>query len=127
MKNPAGFILSLTLAALIAIFFQFSSPGATTQAAGGAVLGLPSAACDGGPTAAVTFAWVPAGGTEQWLDLSTFDNDFAPGSFIGVGPMPGSQNVFTWSGILTGVAHVWRVNTLTSSGWVVSATGSFTA
>ena len=92
-----------------------------------AALAFPSATCQG-ETATVRFAWQPApGATEQWLDLSLFENDFAPESFVGAGPMPPSQNELTWSGILTGQAHFWRLNTLTSEGWQPSLTGRFVA
>jgi len=89
-----------------------------------AVLALPGAVCGDG-VASVTFNWTPvAGASVQYVDISIFDNGFAPGSFIGTAA-GGSANSLTWNGILTGTPHVWRVNALTASGWITSETGAF--
>jgi hypothetical protein len=76
----------------------------------------------------VTFSWAPslAPGSKQWLDLSLFDNGFAPDTFIGMGPTAGEESTFTWDGLEPGARHYWRVNTLTLDGWHPSQTGSFT-
>src|SRR5581483_12000032 len=39
--------------------------------------------------------------------------------------LAGNATSFTWDGILVGLPTFWRVNALTSSGWVTSATGAF--
>jgi hypothetical protein len=77
----------------------------------------------------VTFNWSSATppGTVQWLDLSLFDNGFAPGTFVAVGPLSGSASSFVWNGLMPGRTHYWRVNTFYPSlGWVASARGVFT-
>src|SRR5207249_122225 len=53
------------------------------------------------------------------------DNGFASGTFIGAGPLAGTATAYAWSGLLNGKAHFWRLNSMTSSGWVTSATGVF--
>jgi hypothetical protein len=87
-------------------------------------LQYPTANC-GSSTATVTFSWQPVPeASEQWLDLSLFDSGFAPGSFIGMSVDPLASS-YTWSGIIGGLPHFWRVNALTPSGWVTSDTGTF--
>jgi hypothetical protein len=73
----------------------------------------------------VTFLWTPSGGGRQWVDLSIFGNNFAPGTFIGAGPFQPRSWGFIWSGLLQGTTHYARVNTLTSQGWMPSRTLQF--
>jgi hypothetical protein len=88
-------------------------------------LGFPNAVCVGGGRANVTFPWTPtAGATEQWLDLSLFDNGFASGTYLAA-RMDGTQSSLTWNGLLTGLPHYWRVTSLTAEGWLFSQTGAF--
>lgn len=76
----------------------------------------------------VAFRWSPAlpSGGAQWVDLSIFNNSFAPGTFLGMGPLPLSQSMVVWDGLQPGTTHYWRVNTLASNGWHPSASGVFT-
>jgi len=74
----------------------------------------------------VSFNWGSYNEGNQWLDLSLTNNDFVPGTFVGVGPIPVGQNTFTWDGLLPGLTHYIRVNTLTPVGWSTSQTFSFT-
>lgn len=76
---------------------------------------------------AVTFHWQRPGpgAVQQWLDLSIFNNGFAPGTFIGAGPLTATADSLTWDGILPGSWHFYRLNTLYQDGWRASATGSF--
>ncbi len=76
---------------------------------------------------AMTFQWAPANpeGHAQWIDLSTANNGFAPGTYTGAGPFAGGVSSYYWTGLLQGTRHYWRVNTWTGSGWISSATGSF--
>lgn len=73
--------------------------------------------------AAVDFRWTPSSMkiVSQWLDVSAFDNGFVPGTFRSVGPMSGDTAKITWES-LPGAAVVWRLNTLTSKGWIGSET-----
>jgi len=69
--------------------------------------------------------WNPYNFGPQWIDLSLFNNDFIFGTFIGLGPMPPNQNNFMWDGLLPGLRHYLRINTLTAFGWFPSATITF--
>jgi hypothetical protein len=114
-STPTGWLSSQTLAF-------------TTGVCGGpAALDQPIQAC-GGQAGVVnaTFKWktpVPPGSV-QWLDLSLVDNGFAPGTFVSAGPLDPAATTFGWTGLQAGVAHFWRVNTLTSTGWQPSSPGS---
>lgn len=95
----------------------------------GALLQSTAAQCntsvDGRGT--MTFAWQPTpGAVVQWLDLSLYDNGFASGTFLGAGPLTPDSTALNWSGILPGLPHYWRVNSLMPDGtWRASATGVF--
>lgn len=96
-------------------------------AGGGApVTGNVTQQCDGGAGVNVTFNWQANAAGSQWLDLSIFNNGFAPGSFVGAGPVGSGGTSFTWYGLARGATHYWRVNTSTPAGWSSSNTGSFT-
>ena len=82
--------------------------------------------CDGGGGVNATFNWKANAAGSQWLDLSIFNNGFAPGTFVGAGPVGSGGTSFTWYGLARGATHFWRVNTLTAGGWSSSNTGSFT-
>lgn len=75
----------------------------------------------------ITFAWSPSllPGASQWLDLSIYDNGFAPGSFLGKGPLPNGQSSLTWDTLPPGLVYYWRVNTIAADGWHGSPTWSF--
>jgi hypothetical protein len=123
-KTPL--LLLLVLAGFAAAFALNGGTSPRTASADGATLNFPSASCGNG-TASVSFSWTPvSGATMQFLDLSIFDNGFAPDTFLG-SPLAPNQSTLVWNGILTDTAHVWRVNALTPSGWVTSATGAFVA
>jgi len=74
----------------------------------------------------VTFRWGPSGKGEQWVDISLFANDFAAGTFIGVGSFTSKVGQITWDGLMSGRTQYLRVNTLTSTGWESSKTLVFT-
>jgi lipoprotein-anchoring transpeptidase ErfK/SrfK len=76
--------------------------------------------------ATVHFDWqAMAGATQQWVDLSVQDNNFAAGTFVGYGPLDGKATSVSWSNLEPGTAAFWRVNARTPSGWVTSETGTF--
>src|SRR6185295_7680755 len=66
----------------------------------------------------VTFLWTPSRSGQQWLDLSVFNNGFAPGTFIGAGGFGQQVYGFIWPGLVQGTTHFARVNTLTNAGWM---------
>ncbi len=73
----------------------------------------------------VFFLWTPSRSGTQWLDLSVFNNGFAPGSFVTTGGLGPQAWGFVWTGILEGTTHFARVNTLTSAGWKPGDTLAF--
>jgi hypothetical protein len=68
-------------------------------------------------TASVTISWAPSRRGQQWLDISLFNNRFAPGTFVGIGPFPAGTSNFVWSGLRPGLTHFLRINTLSPYGW----------
>lgn len=74
----------------------------------------------------LTLRWAPAlaPDAEQWLDLSVFDNGFAPGTFISAGPLRDGVWEYAWEGLAPGIRHYWRLNTLHGGAWY-PASGSF--
>ncbi len=76
-------------------------------------------------TVRAVFSWSSSIQGLQWLDLSIFNNDFAPGTFLGNGPLPATQSTLVWDGLLSATWHFVRVNTLTPFGWFPSATIAF--
>ncbi|HLF79094.1 MAG TPA: hypothetical protein VJB57_16555 [Dehalococcoidia bacterium] len=74
----------------------------------------------------VAFTWAGYNEGPQWVDLSLSNNGFFPGTFVGLGPLASSQRSFTWDGILAGLTHFLRVNTLTAAGWSTSPIIAFT-
>ena len=85
--------------------------------------------CTGGGRATVTFRWAPASSPAffQFLDLTLFNNNFVPGTFLGLGPMAPTQQAQVWPGIIANAIHYFRVNTFSFFGWTPSGTGSFVA
>jgi hypothetical protein len=77
----------------------------------------------------VTFSWQgndPAS-TQQWLDLTIFDNGWQPGSFIGAGPLSGRSTSYLWPGLLSKTQHYIRINQQLANGaWDASGTFVFT-
>jgi hypothetical protein len=73
-----------------------------------------------GDNESVEFSWQksPLPIIGQWLDISSFDTGFMPGTFESVRIEPGAVSV-NWSE-LPGHALLWRVNTLTPKGWRTS-------
>ena len=92
---------------------------------GAPVAGGVQQVCEGN-SVAVTFTWQAKASGPQWLDLSVFNNGFAPGTFVGVGPIGSGGGSFTWHGIMKGTTHFWRINTLSPGGWMTSNTAAFT-
>jgi hypothetical protein len=67
---------------------------------------------------------------ETWIDLSLSNNGFPEGTFIGSGPFApqtsGGSGAFSWSGILPGRTHFFRLNVKTEDGrWYIIGRGSF--
>lgn len=73
----------------------------------------------------VIFLWTPSRAGQQWLDLSIFNNNWAPGTFIGLGPFGPDAFGFVWDGLVQGTPHFARVNTIGRTGWHTSETLAF--
>jgi len=121
----------LVVAGLALLVAAAGSGGQTTQAAPPAQASPPGAwaqyCSQAQPgTVQVVFLWTPSRQGQQWLDLSVFNNGFTPGTVVGVGPLSPDAWGFVWDGLLPGVTHYVRVNTLTPWGWQPSATAAFT-
>jgi hypothetical protein len=71
------------------------------------------------------FLWGPSRGGPQWVDLSIFNDGFAPGTFVSLGGYAPDRWGLVWDGLLQGMTHYARVNTLTSRGWMASNTVAF--
>jgi hypothetical protein len=69
--------------------------------------------------------WGPSHGGPQYVDLSIFNNGFAPGTFISLGGYARDRWGLVWDGLLQGTTHYARINTFTSQGWKASGTVAF--
>ena len=101
---------------------QWRSDALPLEATG---VGVLSQSCPANGGVTVTFAWLPSFRGAQWLDLSLQNNGFAPGTFVGVGPLAAHEGSFTWDGVLAARRHYLRVNTFTPAGWRTSGTLTF--
>jgi hypothetical protein len=81
-----------------------------------------AAAANGGRA---VFLWGPSRGGPQFVDLSIFNDGFAPGTFISTGAYARDRWGLVWEGLLQGTTHYVRVNTLTTQGWKASHTVAF--
>lgn len=124
-KDPAKILLPVTVLAIFAALATFGGGGSPKTAEAAARLQTPSIDCSSG-TGNALFAWTPEpGATQQWLDLTIFDNGFQPGTFLGLGGMAGNVGLYQLPGLTPGLPHVWRINSLTAGGWVTSESGFF--
>jgi len=71
------------------------------------------------------FLWGPSRSGPQWLDLSIFNDGFAPGRFVTAGGVESSRWGYVWDGLAQGTTHFVRVNTLSAAGWKTSQTVMF--
>jgi hypothetical protein len=129
-EPPAPVVVEVTAepaAPLPFVFLPIAPVAAPTPVAPALqVLSLPSVVCDA--TASVTFRWSPArGALTQWLDVSFDDNNFAEGTFYGYGPLMPADRSLIWDQLPPSTPLYWRVNAITPSGWLPTATGSFIA
>jgi hypothetical protein len=65
--------------------------------------------------------WVdPAG--EQWVDLSLFNNGWRDGTYLSMGPLPGTLQEITWSGLAVEKTHYLRVTKRLGDRWTATIT-----
>jgi hypothetical protein len=62
-----------------------------------------------------------------WIDLSLFNNNFAPGTFLGAGPFAPWAEAFgvPWYGLQRSTPHFYRLNAHIGGQWVELGRGSF--
>lgn len=131
MKNSKTLIFLFVLGALLT-FVPSLSPGdigkraTNAEAAPASGITIVSQQCISADRVSMTFSWTSSGDGQQWLDLSIFNNGFAPNTFVGLGPLAAGANSVTWDGILAGTTHYLRVNTRVGSTWQPSSTVFFT-
>ena len=115
----AGYWAPSATASFVTPDCRFERPGAATQMD----IWRQECAFDEKGTRIVTFTWLPAIARalpelvrEQWLDISIFDNNFAPGTYVGI-PVPKNVGVFVVRGITGSARHYWRINTFAVHTW----------
>jgi hypothetical protein len=97
----------------------------------GGVAGAPAAnltakvVCDG-DVLTVTFSWSSSRSGLQWLDISSQDNGFAPGTFTGIGPFDSARTSYEWNDAAGNVSYYARVNTVEDGQWAPTPTLSLT-
>jgi hypothetical protein len=110
-----------------------SSPIGYFSPCGNPVLLPVSYTCTGLGRASVTFRWAPSSpvalplGFFTYVDITLSNNDFAPGTFLGGGPFPSTNQALVWPGILANQVHYVRANTFQGSFWLPTQTGQFYA
>lgn len=79
-----------------------------------------------GGTAASRFN-LPATPTATYVDLSLFDNGFAPGTFLGSAGQGSSADpiMLRWSGLRPSSMHYYRINALVGLKWIEVERGMF--
>lgn len=120
-------VLILSLAVLIALLRLSPAVDVAAQSLVTSEIALLAQECEASSAGSVstTLSWAPSRRGEQWLDISLFNNGFIPGTFIGIGPFPPETDAFVWRGLLPGIMHFLRVNTLSPYGWEPSQTVAF--
>lgn len=69
-----------------------------------------------GDSVDATFAWIPGGGTTQWLDLAGSPEAMAQDVYQSFGPLPADTTSFRVL-LPTSTNLWWRVNTYSALGW----------
>lgn len=122
MINRILFVLAFSVALLLV--FGVLVPDSKSE---GAAFNISYSETCYGDKADVTFRWQGANASsQQWLDLSLQDNGWRDGTFIGVGPLAGTDASFVWIGLVGNSPHVLRINQLIAGRWDVSQTFRFT-
>jgi hypothetical protein len=119
--------VALVLVALGLLLFHPSSQDAQIAHAGASELYL-SQSCLSDGSVRVSFSWAgnSLSASQQWLDLSLFDNGWQFGTFLGAGPLSAQTSQLTWDGLIANRVHYVRVNQqLPNGAWDPSATFYF--
>ena len=115
---------ALILALTFALLTQARGPG--VAAANQHQLFVDQECSAEGVTAFFSWSGANPDATEQWVDISLFNNDWQPGSFFGAGPLASTATSHTWAGLGPTAVHFVRLNQKLPSGeWLPSATFYF--
>jgi hypothetical protein len=127
-RRTLGTIGTAVVAALAAGVTFFAAGGASSALAypGADNLYAASQSCSADGTVSVAFGWTGYGFGQQWLDLSSQNNGFAPGTYTSQGPIYAPTYSTTWSGLASGQTYLARVDTQTQGGLVLGNTVVFT-
>jgi hypothetical protein len=120
------FKLSILAALLFSAALFVRGPATPAQAYPGSEGIKVAGGCNPDGTLSILITWTAYNTGSQWLDLSLYNNGFAPGTFVGFGPVAGNINFVTWTGILNNTTYYLRMNTQTPTAWYPSETISFT-
>jgi hypothetical protein len=82
-------------------------------------------ACNPDGTLSILIRWTAYSTGPQYLDLSLYNNGFAPGTFVGFGPVAPNVDFVQWTGILNSTTYYLRMNTQTPTAWYPSETIRF--
>jgi beta-lactamase class A len=121
--------LLFSLAVLVAAFRPLPAARVGAEPLAAPQLTVSAQQCDTSSPGSVTatISWVPSRRGDQWLDISLFNNRFAPDTFGGVGPLSPGTSSFVWGGLRPGLTYFVRINTLSPYGWEPSQTVAFAA
>jgi hypothetical protein len=64
---------------------------------------------------------------QVWIDISLFNNNFAPSTFLGTGPLRGLSlaSFYQWSGLQNAGVHYYRLNAFVGGRWREVGRGVF--
>lgn len=71
------------------------------------------------------FLWTPSKAGAQFLDLSIYNDGFAPDRFVSTAGYGPTMYGYVWDGLRQGTTHFARVNTYANSAWHPSSTLAF--
>lgn len=104
---------------------NFKVPNLYTSASG---LSESIGACKTNGKVDVIFRWTPSGSTgitSQEINLSTFDNGFAQGSYLSTAIPSATASTWTISDLVANTYHYWRIRTVVNGALIDSAKGTF--
>src|SRR3954451_12321346 len=101
MRHLKLLILPSLVALVSLLVLQFparNGPGVAEAYPNVDNLGVTGQTCLSDGSVGLSLSWTAYNLGGQWVDLTLFNNGFAPGTFIGLGPLSAGQNTFTWNG-----------------------------
>ena len=104
-----------------------ATPTAVPRAEAARDLDMIAATCTSATATGVraVFLWGPSRGGFQFVDVSIYNDGFAPGTFGSSGPLAPDRWGLVWEPLVQGLTYYARVNTLTTQGWKTTQTIAF--